>query len=425
MTIAHRRRTDTDPSPEDLIREARRRQRRRQVVIVFVVVAVAGSVAAVVAELGGRQAGPAGPPPRTKAAGPAPTGATTYPPLIGGADTNLLMWPAGPTAFSASGGPPAHFENLATGRIRESAQLNIGACDFQPLLAATGRWLVYVGTGTTVMRDDLRGKPRVLAATPFFVPAADPGRVWLFRFRPGTHRRIRAWTESAAGGRPSRTVTLPAGDYLPAVRGTEAGLLLQTRHGLALWKPGGVPRPLPFSPNISDGFDATSRLIAYGTGCASHVTNAKETPYEANAGYDGCRMLRIFDVVTGKMLSFPAPAGSVGWVPNGFDLVSAFSPQGSMIAAYAAVRPAGSGRVRLYVLRTRGPAKPSRPVSSSAAFLFARTAWSVRGGWLLYQGAGVHLWAYQPGTGITSKSTTSCCRYLVLVSVPLGGHAAG
>jgi hypothetical protein len=335
------------------------------------------------------------------------------------------MWPAGPASFSAAGGPPAYFEDLGTGRIRNSAQPDISAGDFQPLLARVGRWLVYVGNGTTAIPDDLRGKPRVLASTPFFVPAADPGRVWLFHgVRSGKRVRIRAWTVSVSGGRPSRVARFPAGGYLPAVRGTDAGLLIQTPHGLALWKPGGAARPLPYSPSISDGFDATSRLVAYGSGCISHVTSKKESD-EPNSGYDACRMLRIFNVVSGKMTSIPAPAGSVGWVPNGFDLVSAFSPQGTMIAAYAAVRPAGSGRVRLYLTRTQGDAARLRPVPSSMAFLFARTAWSVRGGWLLYQGPGVHLRAYQPSTGVRRKSTTPCCRYTVMVSVPSAGRAAG
>ncbi len=216
---------------------------------------------------------------------------------------------------------------------------------------------------------------------------------------------------------------MPAGDYLPAVRGTEAGLVIQSRRGLALWQPGGRQRVLPDS-NLGDGFDATSRLVTYGTGCASHVTNKKDSD-EPNSGYDACRMLRIFNVVTGKMTSIPAPAGTVGWVPNGFDLVSAISPRGTMIAAYAAVRPAGSGRVRLYLMRTRGAVTRPRPVPASEAFLYARTAWSVRGGWLLYQGPGEHLGAYQPSTGEMRKSTTPCCRFTVMVAVPSGGPPGG
>ena len=417
---------ETKPRPEDLIREARRRQRRRQAVIVLVVAALVGSAAWAVMALGGRRSGGAGPPSRSRTSVPARPKAARPVPLIPGVGTSLLMWPVGPASFTSGGGPPAYFADLGTGRIRQSAQPGISAGDFQPLLARVGRRLVYVGEGTTAIADDLRGRPRALAATPFFAPAAQAGRVWEFQVTGslGSHHRVRAWTVSAAGDGRSRTVTLPAGAYLPALRGTDAGLLIQTGPGLALWNPGTAPRLLPYAPNISDGFDATARLVAYGTDCTSRVTNAKQSR-QPNAGYYACRMLRVLDVVTGRMISFPAPPGTVGWVPNGFDLVSAVSPRSTMMAAYAAVRPPGSGRVRLYTIRLRGAGSRPRPVPSSTAFLFARTAWSVRGGWLLYQGPGGHLSAYQQSPGKQRNSTIPCCRYTVMESVPSGGRAAG
>ena len=211
--------------------------------------------------------------------------------------------------------------------------------DFQPLLAQVGRWLVYVGDGVaTAIADDLTGRPRVLGPTPFFAPAAAPGRVWLFRFQHGAQGPIRAWTVSLSGGPPSRPVTLPAGAFLTTVRGTDAGLLVQVPRGLALWNPGSVPAILPSSPGFADGFDATSRLVAYGTGCTSQAT-APDAPQDPGAGYDTCRALQVLDVVTGKLISFPAPPGTAGWVPNGFNLVSAISHDNRMIAAYAATRP--------------------------------------------------------------------------------------
>jgi hypothetical protein len=63
-----------------------------------------------------------------------------------------------------------------------------------------------------------------------------------------------SWTVAVPGGPPSQPVTLPAGAYLPAVRGTDAGLLLQVPRGLALWNPGSMPRILPSSPGFADGF---------------------------------------------------------------------------------------------------------------------------------------------------------------------------
>ena len=221
------------------------------------------------------------------------------------------------------------------------------------------------------------------------------------------------------GGAPSAPVTLPAGAYLPAIRGTDAGLLLQVPQGLALWSPGSKPRPLPYSPpgGISDGFDATARLVAYGTGCTGQIT-APSAAYEPNAGYDACQVLRIFNVVTGQLISVAAPPGTAGWVPDGFNLVSAISPADQMIAAYAAMRPQGQARVGLYLVPITSPSGPPRAVPSSAAHLFARTAWSANGSWLLYQGPGGHLWAYQVTTGKMGASSTPCCQYTVMAAAP-------
>jgi len=88
-----------------------------------------------------------------------------------------------------------------------------------------------------------------------------------------------------------------------------------------------------------------------------------------------------------------------------------------MIAAYAATRPQGDGRTRLYVLRLTGAGRPVTAVPSSAAFLYARTGWSARGSWLLYQGPGKHLWAYQVTTGKVRSSGTPCCQYTVMATV--------
>jgi hypothetical protein len=404
---------DARTEPEALIREARRRQRRRWlaagVAVAVVLAGVAGLAAGVAGHRSGRP-GPRGHPgsrvAARQAAAPAP-----IPRSIG---TTLLMWPAG----SGQCCGPVAVDDLGTGRLAHSRQPAIGAGDFQPLLAHVGRWLVYVGDGVaTAIADDLTGRPRVLGPTPFFAPAAAPGRVWLFQARHGLQGPVRAWTVALSGGPPSRPVTLPAGASLPAVRGTGAGLLVQVPQGLALWNPGSAPAILPSSPGIADGFDATARLVAYGTGCTAQAT-APDAPQDPGAAYDTCRALQVLDVATGTLTSFPAPAGTAGWVPDGFNLVSAISPGDQMIAAYAATRPQGPGRVRLYVMRTAGPSRRALPVPSSAAYLSARTAWSADGTWLLYQGPGGHLRAYQVTTGQTRASSTPCCRYTVMAATP-------
>jgi hypothetical protein len=403
---------DARTEPEALIREARRRQRRRWLMIGLAVAAMLAGVAGVAAGVAGHPSGRHGP--RSH-----PTSrAEVASPISRSIGTTLLMWPAAQPTFGPAGGPGVYVDDLGTGRLTQSQQPAIGAGDFQPLLAQTGRWLVYQGDGAVdTIRDDLTGRPRVLGPTPFFALAAAPGRVWLFQMQHGTQGPIRAWTVAPSGGPPSRPVTLPADAYLPAVRGTDAGLLVQVPQGLALWNPGGAPRILPSSPNFADGFDATSRVVAYGTGCVSETT-APDAPQDPNAGYDACKVLRVLDVLTGKLISFPAPLGTAGWVPGGFNLVSAISHDDQMIAAYAAIRPQGTGNARLYVMRISGASGQPTAVPSSAAHLFARTAWSANDSWLLYQGPGGHLSAYQVASGKTRASSTPCCQYTVMAAVP-------
>ena len=188
-------RPDARTGPEALIKEARRRQRRRWLAVGVAVAAVLAGVAGVAARVAGHPPGLPGP--RSHPRSPA-----LIPRSIG---TTLLMWPAG---FGQCCWPVA-VDNLGTGRLAQSRQPAIGAGDFQPLLAQAGRWLVYAGDGVaTAIADDLTGRPRVLGPTPFFAPAAAPGRVWLFQVHHGMHGPIRAWTVAlAAGGPPSQPVT--------------------------------------------------------------------------------------------------------------------------------------------------------------------------------------------------------------------------
>jgi hypothetical protein len=208
-------------------------------------------------------------------------------------------------------------------------------------------------------------------------------------------------------------IHLPRGSQL--VAGTRAGLLLEVPRGhdfsLALWHPGVAPRLLPYSPRSGYGLDAGPRLVAYGTGCRDHTT-------VRNDYYATCQVLRVFDVVTGRMLSFRAPRGTVGWLPFGLGATRAIAPGSQMIAAYAATLPLGRGRTRLFVLRLGGTGGPPRAVPASAAVLYPGTAWSADGSWLFYQGPTGHLWAYQVSSGRVRASGTPCCGYAVMAAFP-------
>jgi len=407
--------------PEAVIRQARRRQRRRQLVTGLAVAAVLAGAAGVVAGI----ASPAGPRrvshPRPEPSAPAVSRPALPGPIPRSVATTVLMWPVVahgefPT-FGPHYGPLAYLDNLATRQLSRRHKPAFAAGDFQPYLVRAGRWLVYAGDGTTAIRDDLKGKPRMLGRTPFFAPAASPGHVWLERFSGADpamgQGRASVWQVSVRTGRRGPVITLPRRSFLLA--GTEAGLLLKVPQGqdfgLALWRPGSAPRALPYAPSAGSGFGLSPRLVAYGTGCQDRDTIA-------NDYYATCPVLRVFDVVTGALLSFRAPPGTAGWSPFGFDLTQPIAPRDPVIAAYAAARPLGHGQGRLFVIRLTGATGRPVAVPSSTAHIYPRTAWSADRSWLFYQGPGRHMWAYQISSGKIRASSTPCCSYAVMAAFP-------
>jgi hypothetical protein len=406
-----------EAEPEAVIREARRRQRRRQLVTGLAVAAVLAGAAGAVA---GIQA--LGQPRRLSQPRPRPpapaTGRQAVPgPIPRSVGTTVLMWPVGYPAFDPGFWPPAYQDNLSTGQLSRRHKLAFAGGDYLPYMVRTGRWLVYVGgQGTMAIGEGLKGRPRVLGRTPFFAPAASPGRIWLERIRGdlGEGGRASVWQVSVRTGRHGRVITLPRDASM--VAGTDAGLLLQVLRGhdfgLALRSPGGALRALPYSPWWRYGFDASPRIVAYGTGCHDQDTVADPTYYAT------CQVLRVFDVVTGRLVSFSAPPGTAGWIPFDIGVTHAIAPAGQMIAAYAATRPLGNGQDRLFVMRLAGATGLPLPVPSSAANLYPRTAWSADGSWLFYQGPGRRMWAYQVSSGKARASGTPCCPYTVMVAFP-------
>jgi len=403
-----------------VIREARRRQRRRRRLAgLAVAVVLAGTVGVTV----GLQSPGQSPlsRPRPMPAAPASVPLALPGPIPHSVRTTLLMWPVGYPAFGPHMWPPAYVDDLATGHLSQRHKLAFAGGDYRPYLVRAGRWLVYVGGGGAMaIRDNLKGRPRELGRTPFFAPAASSGHIWLERIRGyfGAGGRASVWQVSVRSGHGGPVIDLPHGSQL--VAGTRAGLLLDVPQGhdfsLALWHPGGAPRLLPYAPRSDDGLDVSSRLVAYGTGCRDHTT-------VRNDYYPTCQVLRVYDVVTGRVRSLGTPPGTAGWMPLGIGVTHAIAPGGRMIAAYAGTLPLSRdrGQDRLFVLRLGGIGGAPRAVPSSAAILIPRTAWSADGSWLFYQGRGGHLWAYQASSGRVRASGTPCCGYAVMVAFP-GTH---
>ena len=322
----------------------------------------------------------------------------------------VLMWPVG-----SGQAPGIYLDNLRTRRLRQAFTPSVDPGEFQPLML-TGRWLVYVRQGRVLAAPaDGPGRPRVLGKTLPFAPSAVPGHVWLqygiFPARPGP---VRVRPVSVASGQAGPPVTLPAGTQL--IAGTDAGLLLSARYGrpMLLWNPGAVPGTLPYSSR-AQALAVSPRLVAYETGCRNEGT-AQNLSYDGNYGYSACRMLRVYDVVTGRLRSFAAPPGTSGWVPShgGYWSVSAIARSGAVLAAGAVIPPDSRGVARTFVLHLTGRHRRATSVPSSAAFLLSVTAWSPDGSWLFYQGPGQRMRAYQVATGRVRASSTPCCQYAVM-----------
>ena len=395
---------------EALIKEARRRQRRRQLLLcTAAVVLMTGAAGLVAARRGASLPPPARPPvqhqvPRSgseHAARPPVPG-----PIPASVDSTVLMWPVGPGQDGT-----IYLDNLRTGHLGWATPV-VDPGEYQPIMQLDGE-IIYVTTRGVLATDAATGRTRVLGHDAYFAPSGLPGHIWLADDALGRREVVRL--VSAGAGRPGSPVTLPRGTQL--IAGTEAGLLLAAGNALELWNPGSTARTLPHSQS-AQGFTVSPRLVAYDTGCANPSTSPNLS-YDGGFGYYACRTLRVFNAVTGRLLSFAAPPGTNGWVPGrGFDWsLSAIAPSGTLMAAKAVIRPDGQGIAREFVLQLSGRDRRATPVPSSAAFLLSATAWSVGSSWLFYQGPGERMWADQVSTGQVRSSRTPCCQYATMATL--------
>ncbi len=338
-----------------------------------------------------------------------------------GGKTVLLLWPAGPPEFGdLPGGRPGttvNVDDLSTGRHAVKRIPGIAPGDFPVPLLSVGRRLVYNSNrGVAAIRDNLTGHPRVLGQATFFAPSATPDQIWLVHANHSSGRPVSIQSASVSVGRRGRELALPP-RTAGVIAGSAAGILLVARSGeLELWRPGRPPRMLAHLgvPLEGAGFASDARLVAYGSGC--RIEEATSGFPRTPVGYEACRTLNVIDLATRRRLAFPAPPRTAGWVPDGFGVETAISPDDRMLAAAAALVPARKGKTRLFVLRLAHNSKPT-PVPTSTARLYARTAWSPDGAWLFYQGPGARLRARETATGRTSPLPVRCCQYTAMVAI--------
>jgi hypothetical protein len=401
----------TEQEVEALIKEARQRQRRRRRTIALVLLAATGTTLGVLAITTGRG---------IRGSERSVAGKRISASVLGGSGTTLLMWPAGAPNFGdlpgGGSGTTADLANLSTGHVSLRRIPGIAGGSFSYALMPVSRWLVYNSdSGVSVIADDLDGSPRVLGSASWFVPSAIKGSVLLVHVEsPGVPRTVRS--VSVATGALGRTIVLPNGTRA-VVEATDRGLLLEFPYHLDLWQPGHKPTQLAYLTHAT-AFAVSARLLVYGSSCTSEEATSGFS--NGPVGYSACATLRVLDVVTGKRSSFPAPQGTLGWVPSESQsaLETAIAPDGTMIAAQAAISPARIGRTRLFVIHLERERTSPTAVPRSTAREGADAAWSIDGSWLLYQGPGTRLRAFEPTTGQTQTLGERCCEAAAMVAIP-------
>jgi hypothetical protein len=276
---------------------------------------------------------------------------------------------AGPVRAAAAPSPRLYLAgdgelwivDVATERVRHLALRQLAPGDPPHRIVRRGRRLVLWGYATYVADPGFRRPPRTLVSRSwFFMPSANPNRVWiafLDRRSPATVRALRAVREITVGGRVTVPDVRPPAGRWPE-RALASGLLLSTGEGdggFALWDPvtRTVVRRLP------------SRAIgdlgpAYGDVLASCPVP--------------CRTLRLTDVRTGARHDVPAPRGFrfEAWL-------AAFSPDGRQLAVPVHRDGAGESGPRSLAL-VEAARRTARVVPGSrVAPGYTLVAWSASG----------------------------------------------
>jgi hypothetical protein len=399
------------PRPDELkalIEEARRRQRRRRRGIASVSLAIAAGIALTVWLTAGSHSHSRPVTHATPAAHPAAASRIT------GADTSLLMWPAGTPVFGdlpgGGSGETVRIADLGTGQSRVARIPHLVGGDSPYTLVPDGPWIVYNSArGIAAIRSDLRGRMRILGHADWFVPGVR-GSVWLADRRGSPVRPTGVRRVNVATGAQSDRLVLPK-DTAQVITGTARGLLMITggpeHYRLALWRTGSRPAILaPLGFGVSNLFAATPREVAYGSSC-------RLPRHEGNVV---CRRLIVRDLVTGRRWSVPAPDGTLGWAPRDEDVMGedgVVSPDRRHLVAQAAL--GGRHRIRLYTVAMRTAGHRVTPVPQSPSLLFTRLAWTTRGDWLVYQTASHRLAAWRPGSTPRTLAVP-CCQYATVVS---------
>lgn len=151
------------------------------------------------------------------------------------------------------------------------------------------------------------GERTILGEATIYVPAAEPGLVWLIDWAGGHIGQgvLSAWQVNMAGENATEPTEIDIDIEVHAAIGVPGGLALTTDDGIRLWYPDGRANELRLGEGLAYVIDAAGDLLAYCQGWP-------------------CTEIRIVDLVTGRTVTITDL--------DPIDPHGRFSPDGSQLA---------------------------------------------------------------------------------------------
>ena len=264
-----------------------------------------------------------------------------------------------------------------TGKVADHELPEYGSGDAQYKLVRVGDDLVFRGHrgrdyGAFAVDAALRGRPRNLGRSWYFVPSATPGRVWLTsldRRRRESRQLLSGVREVDLEGNVTARAAHPPDHWLSGA--LTSGLVFQHDHGLSVWDPD------------------TGRTVARVPGTFP-VAQHDDVVASCSAR---CAGLLITDLGLDESTTARPPAG---WrFEENYD--GSFSPNGTILATI--VRKGPRYRLSLVDIPSRGVrVLPEGRLNRS----FPLTAWSTTGETVFFYSGSGSVSAYDPATGETT-----------------------
>lgn len=269
-------------------------------------------------------------------------------------DSPAVGSPAEPTSLFLAGDGELTVVDVDAGRAERHPVAELAPGDPLYRIVRRGNDLVVYGGDTYVLDLDLRSPPRKLGDSWFFIPSAEPDRVWLAHLDPASPETVRALAgvrEVSVDGHVTFPHVRPPGGRWPVVAVGDHLVFEDRRGGLELWNPATGEFTLRL-PGASRG-PSHSDLLAW---CER----------------DG-RTLHITNVGSGRDQAVAPPLGFVA-----FDCWSgAFSPDGTSLAVPARAGGYGADRSLALVDLARGVAMAVEESAVEDGYVFL--AWSTAG----------------------------------------------